>query len=103
MLKTCKFRTEWHSDKNNRKSTIYLKRSSCALIYNVSKCIRESYMRNAQTVKDICMHYEYTDSSCSVLTALQNLGLCISTDMYVCEQTNMHYYTRHMLCLHLCV
>lgn len=61
-------------------------------------------MRNAQSVKDICMHYEsYTDSSCSVLTALQNFDLCIPTDMHVREQTNMHYYTCHMLSLHLCV
>jgi len=33
------------------------------------------------------MHCEsYTDSSCSVFTALQNLDSCIPTDMHVCEQ-----------------
>lgn len=60
-------------------------------------------MRNAQSVKDICMHYEYTNSSRSILTALQNLYVCMPTDMHVSEQTNMHYYTGHMLRLHLCV
>lgn len=50
------------------------------------------------------MHYEsHTDPSCSVLTPLQNLDLCIPTDRHVCEQTNMHNYICHMLSLYVCV